>query len=289
MKFRDICIFLSIAACLPSFPIHSILVAPTVENTESKPNEDMAVFTPPSGWYLADAKSIQLPPKVKVMVIGKGSYALPPSMNLSMEPFNGTLKQYLQIVKRMNDERGYSWKDLGAIKTQAGTAGLSQVDTKSQWGDNRQMHAILLKNGMIYILTASAMKDEFSLFYQDFFKAMKSLRIATDFYGMMPNAKQKDELKNAIQKVKIQWKELITEMQVRIEPDSSDDLKENVFMGDSFQTLVWKPFILLIKQKYADLGMEWQKLVEKKVKEDLFALSDQKPHDSTKIKFKETK
>lgn len=262
-----------------------------VENGPAKAaaNEDMAVFTPPAGWYLADAKAVQLPPKVKVMVIGKGSYASPPSMNLSLEPFQGTLKQYLQIVKRLNDDRGYDWKDLGSIPTQAGRASLSQVDTKSQWGDNRQMHAILLKNGIIYILTASAMKDEFSLFYQDFFKAMKSLRIANDFYGIIPDAKQKNELKALIQKVKMQWKNTYSQMHSETGQNNSSDFKEQVFSSDSFQTSIWQPFKETLNRQYADLGTEWQKMVEKKVKDELFALSEENSNDSTSTGLKESK
>ena len=137
--------------------------------------EDIAGFTPPKGWRLADEKS--LPSTVKVMVIGKSRLPFPPSINLGTEPYKGTLKQYLKIIKAMNDSQGYEWKDLGIIKTESGPASLSQVDTQTEWGDVRMMHAILLKNGHIYILTCSALKEEFSKFYDDFFKSMKTLKI----------------------------------------------------------------------------------------------------------------
>ncbi len=79
-------------------------------------------------------------------------------MNLSTQLFPGTLKDYLKNVKNINEAQGYFWKDLGSITTEAGPASLSQVDTKTEYGDVRQMHVILLKNGRIYILTASALK-----------------------------------------------------------------------------------------------------------------------------------
>lgn len=244
--------------------------------------EDIAIFTPPAGWTMADGKSIQLPPKVKVMVIGKGSYALPPSMNLSLESYQGTLKQYLKIIKRMNDERGYIWKDLGIIKTQAGPASLSQVDTKSQWGDNRQMHAILLKNGMIYILTASAMKDEFSLFYQDFFKAMRSLRVTSNYQDILSSPQQKKELKDEIDKICAYWKSAYFQMSLESPSAQSETINEKLFNSEHFQTNTWKPFLESIRQKHADLGIEWQKMVEKKVKDELFALSKQIPNNSNR-------
>lgn len=145
--------------------------------TENQTPSDIAIFTPPTGWQTPDSQSVKLPPRVLAMVIGKAPTTFPPSINLSSESYQGTLKQYLAIVKRMNEEKGYKWKEMGSIKTQSGTASLSQVDTRSQWGDVRLMHTILLKNGTIYIMTASALKSEFSQFYQDFFNSMRSLTI----------------------------------------------------------------------------------------------------------------
>lgn len=155
--------------------------APSVEVQAPKENSlipkqetDVAVFTPPPGWRLADSKA--LPPSVKIMVVGKGEHEFPPSMNLGTEKFDGNLKDYLKVIKAINDSQGASWKDLGLIRTEAGDASLSQLDTKTQWGDVRMMHVILIKNGTVYILTAAALQDEFPKFYKDFFSSMKSLR-----------------------------------------------------------------------------------------------------------------
>lgn len=133
------------------------------------------LFNPPAGWLLADPKA--LPSNVKIMVVGKGSTDYPPSLNLTTERFAGTLKDYLKIVKAINDRNGDEWKDLGTIRTEAGEASLSQVDVKSKWGTERLMHVILMNDGTIYILTAAALKEEFPKFYKDFFASMRSLRI----------------------------------------------------------------------------------------------------------------
>lgn len=174
-----ICFFDSCLATPQESPSSKTPASPsqTLEKP-SKSQEGFILFTPPAGWRLADANS--LPAHVRVMVVGAGASSFPPSMNLSSEPFTGSLKQYLKTVKNLNTAQGYEWKDLGTIKIKAGNASLSQVDTKSQWGDVRLMHVIMIHDGYVYILTASALKDEFSILYKDFFAAMRSLRVAHD-------------------------------------------------------------------------------------------------------------
>lgn len=140
--------------------------------------DELITFTPPAGWVMGDASV--LPPSVKVMVVGKAHSILPPSINLATEPYQGTLKQYLKTIKKMNDANGNPWKDLGTIRTQAGTASLSQVDFPSKWGDIRMMHVILVRNGHVYILSASSLKSEFPLFYNAFFSSLRSLKIVKD-------------------------------------------------------------------------------------------------------------
>lgn len=134
-----------------------------------------ATFKPPEGWRAADIKT--LPPSVKFMVVGKGSREVPPSINLGFEPYQDTLKSYLKIVKDINSAQGDNWKDLGTVQTAGGPASLSQVDVKTEWGVIRQMHLIYLDQGVIYILTAAALRDEFPKFYNDFFEALRSFKV----------------------------------------------------------------------------------------------------------------
>lgn len=137
--------------------------------------EEAVTFVPPKGWNMAEEKD--LPANVKAMVVGKGSKEFPPSINLAVESYTGTHKEYLKIVKGINEAGKREWKDLGTIRTNAGDASLSQVDEKGEWGTVRMMHVILVKDGNVYILTAASLKDEFSRFYKDFFAAMRSLSI----------------------------------------------------------------------------------------------------------------
>jgi len=146
---------------------------PTAETKVPETQEEFITFTPPEGWKLVDPKN--LTPSVKAMVIGKGDHEFPPSINLATEPYALSLNDYLKKVKEVNQADGADWKSLGSIQTQAGEGNLSQVDLPTQWGDVRMMHVILLKNNVIYILTASALKSEFPKFYKSFFSSLQSL------------------------------------------------------------------------------------------------------------------
>ncbi|MCB1118836.1 MAG: hypothetical protein KDK65_02630 [Chlamydiia bacterium] len=132
-------------------------------------------FTPPEGWRAADTAT--LPPTVKVMVVGKGKQAFPPSLNLGVEPFEGSLSDYLAMVKEINRKEKISWRDLGTIETEMGRASLSQIEVPTEWGHVRMMHAILLHDQTIYNLTAAALKEEFPTYYTSFFTAMRSLAL----------------------------------------------------------------------------------------------------------------
>lgn len=160
-----------IALCLS---LQGLMFGAPQEADDNAP-ETIATFTPPAGWRMADPAS--LPTHVKIMVVGEGANELPPSINLGYEPFVGSLKEYLKIVKRINVSSGDVWQDLGSIQTQAGPASLSQVDMKTKWGNLRQMHVIYLSDGIAYILTAAALKDEFPRFYPQFFESFHTFRV----------------------------------------------------------------------------------------------------------------
>jgi hypothetical protein len=134
------------------------------------------LFQPPKGWLLGELPSGSR--AVKVVVVGPSTTPVRPTLNLAIEDFAGTLKQYLRIVKALCEHHGDEWKDLGLIQTEAGEASLSQADSKTEWGIVRKMHVILQKDGQIYILTAGALKDDFANHYKEFFDAFRSLRFS---------------------------------------------------------------------------------------------------------------
>lgn len=223
--------------------------APTEREMYDSMSEPGAVmFTPPQGWRYADAD--KLGRSVKIMVVGEGSAHFPPSINLATETFQGSLRDYLKIMKKINDVDGSVWKDLGTIKTNAGNASLSQVDLKNQWGEVREMHVVLKRKNTIYIVTSAALKDEFSKYYKDFFESMRSLKINKEFDEMVSSPSLREELLKKIAALKIAAQ--------RDSFDSSD-----------FQKNEWEPFKKFLNEKFASLGKKWSNYVEERIQREL--------------------
>ena len=253
-------IFLIIMACAMATSI--IIAAPTEQNKPSFAAEEnspgIAVFTPPKGWYSADKKALS--PHVKIFVIGpKVQSEMPPTMNLMIEPYLGTLKNYLKDVKKINDAHGDTWKDLGTLKTKAGEASLSQVEIRSKWGGEKLMHAIIVKNGYAYVLTATAAKNEFGHFYQQFYSALRSLQIYDHVLELVKSSDKKAILENAYGTIRNAFKKALQAQTSETVVD--DSLKEQILQSSDFQKNYWQPFVAMLQRDYADLGEDWQNAV----------------------------
>lgn len=161
---------------------------------------ESVIFIPPKGWLAADPSI--LPQSVKAMVIGKSEKNYPPSINIGLEPFTGSLKSYLKNVKMINEAQNATWKDLGQVTTECGPASLSSVDMTTEWGDVKLLHAIIVRYGTAYILTCASLKDEFTTNYKDFLSAIHSLRINKDVYEMVGHPEMRAKLMNHVQKLK---------------------------------------------------------------------------------------
>lgn len=161
------------ALCTSSFSLEASEAA--IDQTVNAETPGAVYFIPPKGWRLADTN--MLGKNVQLMVVGTGKAGFPPSINLTTENYQGNLKDYLKIVKSINEAKGNTWKDLGKIQTDAGEGSLSQLDTKMQWGDVRMLHTIVIKDNVVYILTAAALRDEYPSYYKEFFESMRSLHI----------------------------------------------------------------------------------------------------------------
>lgn len=225
----------------------------TPESTEQELYDSMnepgaVMFTPPQGWRYADPS--QLGKAVRLMVVGNGTSHFPPSINLATEKFAGSLKDYIKIIKRINDKDGSVWKDLGTIKTNAGNGSLSQVDLKNQWGEVREMHVVIKKKDTIYILTSAALRDEFSKYYKDFFDAMRSIKINKDFDEMVSNASLREELLKKIANLKMA-------------------AQRTPFESEEFQNDEWKPFQGFLNERFSTLGTKWANYVQQRIKSEL--------------------
>ncbi len=217
---------------------------------------EAAIFVPPVGWLAAEPAS--LPSHVKALIVGKGEHEYPPSINLGAEAYEGSLKTYLKNIKMINEAQAATWKDLGQIATESGNASLSQVDMKTKWGDVRLMHAIIIRYGTAYILTASALKEEFSQFYKDFFQAMRSFKINKDVYEMVKNPEKRAKLQTAVQQLKKEWSDLVNEAKSIKPEDSIFDLSKELFYSETFQADEWDHFNGLLENEFADMGESWK-------------------------------
>jgi len=202
-------------------------------------------FNPPTGWKMA--KPEELSPRIKLMIVGTSPSHYPPSINIGTEPYKGTLRDYLRMVKAVNENSGAAWRDLGTIQTQSGPASLSQVDMTTVWGPVRLMHVILVKNRTVYVVTAGALKEEFSRFYKDFFNAFKSIRLNPDVFELVSKPKERRKLEKEYRKLLL------------------------AFESETFQNEYWKPFLKLLDTEYAHLGPEWKEKTIEKIHRDLTA------------------
>lgn len=226
---------------------------------ESQDEPEALIFIPPEGWLAADPKL--LTPHVKACVVGKGQKSYPPSINLGIEPFKGSVKDYLKIINSINVAQGASWKDLGLIKTQAGNASLSQVDMPSEWGDVKLMHVILIRNETLYILTAAALKEEFPLYYKEFFNSMTSLKFNKDVYEMVSSAKKRSDLYKAVKDLKKEF-DLLAEREKEID-------RSALFHSESYQTQNYASFKRWLEENYSDMSLSWRNFLLRKIEREL--------------------
>jgi hypothetical protein len=140
---------------------------------------EIYVTSPPKGWECIDDPT-QLPQKVKVIYIGKGNKTsqFTPSINVAAEPTYLPLKEYVTIAKRYHEgQGGTQCFPLGKIKTESGDAELLQIDRLSQWGSIRFLQAMVIKEGVAYVVTATCLKNEFNSYSSQIFKAIQSLKV----------------------------------------------------------------------------------------------------------------
>jgi len=225
----------------------NILLSPVQESTAQQVVGDFCYFIPPQGWNLADMS--KLSPRVKICFIGKGSGNLLPSVNLATEEVNVSLKTYLDIVKKdCESDPNCLWRDLGKYNTSFGEGRLTEREVKTQWGISRQAQLIVMKDGRAYILTAGALKEEFSSHYQDFEKVFRSLTLTNDLTTQVASPEKKELLCNLIGNLKT---------------------NKTSFDSDQFQQSSWKPFQEKIINDFTEMGSYWQILLLRDVQYQL--------------------
>jgi hypothetical protein len=129
----------------------------------------------PDAWDQVDTK--ESPSTVKLILRGKGDYDLPPTMNVAVEQVAATmsLNQYLECVQTLhksNPTRRCSV--LGALPGGREPLQLVQVEMESPWGPVNMLQAIMVRDKIAYVITASARQEEFGQQLPTFIKTLQS-------------------------------------------------------------------------------------------------------------------
>jgi len=197
--------------------------------------QDFCYLVPPKKWDLADPKHYS--PRVQIGFIGPTKKEFPSSVNLAVESVSIELPEYVAAVRKIHEaDPNNRWRDLGPYQTSAGEGRLTEIEAKTEWGKVRLLQFILVKNRFAYIITASALKEEFPKFYTEFEKVFHSLTLTPDLIEPVPAGERKDSLRSRLACLK---------------------------------TEEWEPFQEHILKDYADMGAHWQVLVLRLAKEKM--------------------
>lgn len=217
-------------------------------------------FVPPKGWDLVDPTTYSS--RVKVAFIKVGAKHFCPSINLAVEETEASIQDYLKAVKAIHErDRKNQWRALGKVRTTAGLAQLTEIDTVSDSGSVRMLQLILLKDKRAYILTASALKEDFSNLYKEFQSAFRSLTLTNDLFSAIPQHERKETLKTQQQEVLAAWEKTLPSLAEPTAPQENED----------FQKAQWLPFQKDILDQCQDMGAYWQLLVLRSTQEKLLS------------------
>lgn len=207
------------------------------------------LFIPPEGWMPADPKTLS--PSVKISFLTKGKKEYCPSINLASEKVDLTIENYLKIVKKIHqNDKNNQWRDLGKIMTHAGEARLTEIESKTPFGPARLLQMILIKDKNAYVLTASALKSEFSQYNKEFQKAFQSLSLSENLFESIEKIEKKEALKKAYEELLTAWQK------------SSSGLESHkVIEDENFQKAHFLPFQKKVAEESSEMGSYWQILM----------------------------
>ncbi len=202
--------------------------------------EPIPYFTPPSDWMVTDPQF--LTGTVKIGFLSKGKKGFCPSLNLAVEKGCTSQKEYLQTLKAIYESNPLNrYRELGTLSTLAGEAALIEIDVDNTLGKVRLLQMLFVKEKVAYILTASALKEEFGQYYKTFKKAFSSFTIRDDLLDSIADHNQRALLKTRLSEVKS-----------ALSTNISQKEKESKYL---------LPFQTHLAKNHEDLGLYWQLLV----------------------------
>ncbi len=250
-------VFCTVAAALSSFSKqHSTSIEKAAEST----SDSLCYFTPPQGWEIADPRSLSS--RVKIAFLKNTGKGFCPSINLAVEETSVSLNDYLKAVRAIHEQdRNNHWRALGKVKTAAGLAQLTEIDSTTEWGPIRILQLIFIKEGQAYVLTAAALKEEFSNYYKEFQSAFRSLTLSSDLLGNIPQLERRETLKQKQQQL----------IKAAGDALAASSKPTSLLEDPLFQEKYWLPFQQAVLNNFSDMGAFWQVLILRNTQEKLLS------------------
>jgi hypothetical protein len=225
-----------------------ILIAISLFLSVALYGEEYCYFIPPSEWEAMHPSLLK--GCTEIGFIGKGDGDLLPSVNLAIEEgVNIPLAAYVAAVKKIHEANpNKKWRDLGKTTLPGGVAELTEIEEKIPQGDLRMFQLLLLRKGAAYIITASALKEEFPKFSQAFQKSLRSITFTSDLFGEIRAPEKKEKLRRL-------HHELL-------------ESAAKTHLDEEFHNDHWLPFQNLVTSDFTDLGPHWQFLVLKQAQHE---------------------
>lgn len=252
--------------------------SPSIQKVAESTSFSQCFFTPPQNWEIADPHSLS--PHVKIAFLKNTGKGFCPSINLAVEETSVSLSDYLKAVKAIHEQdRSNHWRALGKVRTASGLAQLTEIDSSSEWGPIRILQLILLKEGRAYVLTAAALREEFSNYYKEIQSAFRSFTLTSDLLSHIPQMERREALKQKQQ-------ELIEAGMLALARQSE---KKTALEDSEFQEKYWTPFEQSVVSGFTDMGAFWQVLILGNAQEKLLSLKSPDPAESAMDKIQEQK
>jgi hypothetical protein len=150
---------------------------------------------------------------------------------------------------------------VGFLKTHAGLAHLSQIDTKAECGDIRSMQSIIIQDGYAYVITAVTLRDDFLQYHNEFIKAFESFSISQDALSSLTSSS-----------LKLQYSEKTANLLKSFHKLAcTHDSTQKTFESPLFKKRHWKAFEKYLSQSFKDQGVFWQVMASKELKNNLIS------------------
>lgn len=157
-------------------------------------------FKPPEEWI--PVKSEDPSAEGMIAYIGKAKKVVPPSLCLTTEPTDLSLREYIKAAKALHEsDLHVDWRDLGEFTFRAGKGRLGEICNPTPFGEMKILQGILVQNGCAYVLTGAALKEEFAEHRAALIAAIRSMAVLPDLFSAIPDPKSRAELQTHFEKL----------------------------------------------------------------------------------------